>query len=150
MNLPGLPRCLSMTLMAMLLAPALANAGTTASNGSPRKLEGEWFGRSLCVTSRPACTDETVRYRLTVADDAGASIRFDMDKLVGGKYEPMGSLDCRFQAQRQLLACPAAYGDWLFRWDGEALLGSLSVREDGLFRHIHVVRQATKAPASPR
>ena len=150
MNLPGLPRCLSLTLTATLLVPVLANAGTTASNGSPRKLEGEWFGRSLCVTSRPACTDETVRYRLKVADDAGANTRLDMDKLVDGQYEPMGSLDCRFQAQRQLLACPAAYGDWLFRWDADSLLGSLSVREDGLFRHIHVVRQGTKAPATPR
>lgn len=129
-----------LSLFTMLLVPALANAGVTASNGSPRKLEGEWFGRSLCVTQRPACTDETVRYRLTVADDAGAKIRLDMDKLVGGKYELMGSVDCRFEASRQLLACPASYGDWLFRWDGESLLGSLSVKEDGLFRHVQVTR----------
>lgn len=142
-------RILSLSLLTMLLAPAFAGAGTTASNGSPRKLDGEWFGRSLCVTQRPACSDETVRYRIKAADDVGANIHLDMDKLVSGRYEPMGSVDCRFEAQRQLLACPAPYGDWLFRWDGESLLGSLDAKEGGLFRHIHVSRQASK-PAAAR
>lgn len=147
MKLPGLSHCLPPCLMAMLLMPIHADAGVTVSNGSPRHLDGEWFGRSLCVTARPACSDETVRYRLKVGDDAGTKIHLDMDKLVDGHYEPMGSVDCRFEAQRQLLACSAVYGDWLFRWDGDALLGSLSVKDDGLFRHIHVARARPSAPA---
>ena len=134
--------------MATLLMPMCANAGVALSNGSPRHLDGEWFGRSLCVTSRPACSDETVRYRLKVGDDAGTKIHLDMDKLVDGNFEPMGSVDCRFETQRQLLACPVAYGDWLFRWDGDALLGSLSVKDGGLFRHIHVARAKSGGPAA--
>ena len=131
-------------LLALLCVGAAAGAVAkpTASNGSTQLLEGEWRGRSLCVTTkRPACTDETVVYRIkrhapgTEAFDIGAF------KIVDGTEQFMGDLACNFEATRQQLVCPQGAGAWQFRWDGRQLVGVL-FDSDGPFRVIHVDRAA--------
>ena len=131
-------RCLPW--FAVLLFPPIASAGATVSNGPLKQLAGTWQGRSLCVTSRPACSDETVRYRISLVQADGLRLHIDADKLVEGRYESMGGLDCQFQAPRQLLVCPMNNGQWLFRWDGKSLLGSLSMPDQTLFRLIQAQR----------
>ena len=125
----------------IVLAASGASATPTTSNGSTQQLEGEWRGRSLCVTTtRPACTDETVVYHIkrhapgTEAFDIGAF------KIVDGKEAFMGDLACNFEATRQQLVCPQGdHGAWRFRWDGKQLVGVL-FDADGPFRVIHVDR----------
>ncbi len=126
--------------LVLAVVAVAASAAPTVSNGSPTLLAGTWTGRSLCVTDRPACTDETVRYRIALAKPDGAALTVDADKLVEGTFEPMGSFDCAFEPTRQLLRCSAPYGTWLFRWDGDRLVGSLTHKEQGLFRLIQVTR----------
>jgi hypothetical protein len=122
----------------LLLAATAALAKPTASNGPTQQLEGEWRGRSLCVTTqRPACTDETVIYR--VKRHAPGTEAFDIAafKIVEGEEQFMGDLACNFEATRQQLICPQGAGAWRFRWDGRELLGVLFDPE-GPFRVIHV------------
>jgi hypothetical protein len=122
----------------LLLAATGALAKPTASNGPTQQLEGEWRGRSLCVTTqRPACTDETVVYR--IKRHAPGTEAFDIAafKIVEGEEQFMGDLACNFEATRQQLICPQGAGAWRFRWDGRELLGVLFDPE-GPFRVIHV------------
>ena len=127
---------LSVPLLVAAASGALAKP--TASNGPTRQIEGEWRGRSLCVTTkRPACTDETVLYR--IKRHAPGTEAFDIAafKIVDGKEEFMGDLACSFEATRQQLVCPMGAGAWQFRWDGRQLIGLL-FDPDGPFRVIRV------------
>jgi hypothetical protein len=120
------------------LAASGALAAPTASNGPTAQLEGEWRGRSLCVTTtRPACTDETVVY--SIKRHAAGTEAFDVkaDKIVDGKRLFMGNLACSFEASRQQLLCPMGTGKWQFRWDGRQLVGVLA-DPSGPFRVIRV------------
>jgi hypothetical protein len=117
----------------------LAQATPTKSNGDTAQLVGEWRGRSLCVTTtRPACTDETVRYRIRRPQPGVQTFTIEASKLVDGKFEVMGAdLVCSFEATRQQLICPMGQGRWQFRWDGRQLVGAL-LDPDGAFRFIRV------------
>ena len=130
------------TTLAVLTMPFVwvtAFATPTVSNGSTDLLLGEWTGRSLCVTTlRPACTDETVLYRLSKNTPAGLGFQLEMNKIVEGETQLMVQLDCRFEETRQQLICPVVGGQWQFRWDGLMLLGGLM--DQG---HVSMVRFAT-------
>jgi hypothetical protein len=125
-------------LFPTLLAALSAVAKPTASNGATEQLVGEWRGRSLCVTTtRPACADETVVYR--IARHAPGTEAFDIkaDKIVDGQAQFMGDIACNFEPTRQQLRCPMGQGEWRFRWDGRQLVGLL-YDQDGPFRVIRV------------
>jgi hypothetical protein len=116
-----------------------AQAAPTASNGSTDQLVGDWRGRSLCVTTtRPACTDETVLYRISKDKSGGNAFHLEASKLVQGKFESMGdAMACNFEATRQQLLCPMGNGQWQLRWDGQKLFGGLLL-DGALFRVVQV------------
>ena len=120
-----------------------AAASPTRSNGSTDQLVGTWRGRSLCVTAKPACTDETVVYRIQRTRPHEEAFTLQADKIVAGKAEAMGDLTCRFEPLRQLLICPMHGAEWRFRWDGSTLVGALIDIDASLFRVIQVQRSAT-------
>ena len=122
----------------LALAASGAWAKPTTSNGPTQQLEGEWRGRSLCVTTkRPACTDETVVYRIKRHAPGVEAFDIGAFKIVDGEEQFMGDLACNFEATRQQLICPMSPGEWRFSWDGRQLLGVLH-DPDGPFRVIHV------------
>ena len=130
----------SLLVLTILLAAAgFAQAAPTKSNGATEQLVGEWRGRSLCVTTtRPACTDETVSYRIRRPKPGVDAFAIEASKLVDGKFEVMGpELECSFEPTRQQLLCPMGQGRWQFRWDGRQLVGAL-LDPSGLFRLIRV------------
>jgi len=127
-------------LVLLLVASGDACATATASQGATSQLEGEWRGRSLCVTTkRPACTDETVVYRIKRHAPGAEAFDIAAYKIVEGKEEFMGDIACNFEATRQQLVCPQGPGAWQFRWDGRQLVGVL-FDPDGPFRVIRVDR----------
>lgn len=122
----------------LFAATAGALAKPTVGNGPTQQLEGEWRGRSLCVTTkRPACTDETVVYHLKRHAPGAEAFDIAAYKLVDGKEQFMGDIACNFEPTRQQLVCPQGTGAWQFRWDGRQLVGVL-FDADGPFRVIHV------------
>lgn len=121
-----------------------AAATPTVSNGPSAKLAGEWRGRSLCVTLlRPACTDETVVYRITQDQPQKEAFHIRMSKIVAGNTELMVDLACRFELTRQQLFCPITGGQWQFRWDGAHLIGGLIDQNNGMVRFVQVNRSAS-------
>ena len=128
-------------LVFALTAAGLASgalATPTTSNGSTQQLEAEWHGRSLCVTTkRPACTDETVVYRIKRHAPGAEAFDIAAFKIVDGQEQFMGDLSCNFEATRQQLVCPQGKGAWQFRWDARQLVGVLHDPE-GPFRVIRV------------
>ena len=136
--------CRSPLVLTILLAGAgLAQATPTKSNGATGQLVGEWRGRSLCVTTtRPACTDETVSYRIRRPKPGVDTFSLEASKLVDGKFDSMGAaLECSFEPTRQQLLCPMGQGRWQFRWDGRQLIGAL-LDPSGPFRLIRVDKVA--------
>lgn len=124
-----------------------ASATPTVSNGPTTQLVGEWRGRSLCVTTtRPACTDETVLYRISKDRPDAEDFHLEASKIVNGEVQLMGpAMACRFEATRQQLICPMGGGEWRFRWDGSELIGALTEADNSLFRVIYVQKQAAAA-----
>jgi len=123
-------------MVAGLASGALATP--TTSNGPTQQLEAEWHGRSLCVTTkRPACSDETVVYRIKRHAPGVEAFDIAAFKIVNGEQQFMGDIACSFEVSRQQLVCPQGPGAWQFRWDGRQLLGVL-FDADGPFRVIHV------------
>src|SRR5689334_17713283 len=112
-------RCAAL-LLCLVSSPVLAKP--TSSNGPTQQLDGEWRGRSLCVTTkRPACSDETVVYRIKRHAPGAEAFDIAAFKIVGGKEEFMGDIACNFEATRQQLVCAMGAGEWRFRWDGREL-----------------------------
>lgn len=126
-----------------------AAATATISNGSTDQLVGTWQGRSLCVTAKPACTDETVVYRIRRSRPHEDAFAIQADKIVAGQEESMGDLACRFEPVRQLLVCPMHGAGWRFRWDGSSLVGVLMDSDGSLFRVIQVQRSTTGSGPRP-
>ncbi len=127
--------------LALLALSAGAVAAPTIPNGPSAKLVGQWDGRSLCVTTRPACTDETVQYLIRKDKPDAEAFHIRASKIVKGEVQFMGDFACRFEALRQQLVCPQGQGQWQFRWDGDALVGGLLVDDGSLFRLIIVRRK---------
>ena len=132
-----------LAVMILLAGAGIAQATPTKSNGSTDQLLGEWRGRSLCVTTtRPACTDETVSYRIHRPKAGVDDFTLEASKLVDGKFESMGAaLECSFEPTRQQLLCPMGDSRWQFRWDGKQLVGTL-LDASGPFRLIRVDKVA--------
>jgi len=137
----ALARRCTATAVLLLLGSPVAAASPTKSNGSTDQLVGTWQGRSLCVTTtRPACSDETVLYRIRRPTPHVEAFAIQADKIVAGRPESMGDLSCRFEPIRQQLICPMQGGQWRFRWDGDVLVGVLADSDGSLVRVIQVRR----------
>lgn len=93
----------------------------------------------MCVTTlRPACTDETVAYRIARDTPQAESFHAQMNKIVGGETEPMVVFACRFEVLRQQLVCPVVVGKWQLRWDGQMRFGALLDDQAGAVRFVQV------------
>jgi len=133
----------AMRLARFLLALAVA-AATLAFADATGDVLGTWEGESVCVVENP-CHTEHVIYEIARAKDNAVTIR--ADKVVNGKREFMGTLDCTYDAGQQRLSCPMEGrrpADWLFNVEGNTMTGTLTIREGHqLFRNVNVKRSKT-------
>jgi hypothetical protein len=104
---------------------------------------GTWEGESVCVVENP-CHTEHVIYDIVPRTGTNA-VTVRADKVVNGKREFMGSIDCVYDPAQHRLACPVQgrkAGDWVFTVAGDIMTGTATLREGKqLFRNIHVKRQ---------
>ena len=105
---------------------------------------GVWKGTSICLQGKPVCKDEVVVYHIAVVPAKPAHFATIMNKLVDGREEQMGALDCRYDAPLWLLECPMPAdkrpGTWRFRVRDRQLDGELIVPDGSVFRRIQVAR----------
>ena len=103
---------------------------------------GDWEGESVCQVPKP-CTTEHVIYEIKQSDAEKITIK--ADKVVEGKREWMGDIDCRWSVKEQKLNCPMdgrRPAEWVFWLKGDRLLGELTLREGNVvYRKVDATRK---------
>src|SRR5689334_4915081 len=130
-----------LTLTVVLFA-AVSNLRQDA--GSLSKVLGDWEGESVCVDkNRPACKNEHVVYHIKKKDGEADAVSLQADKIVNGKPEDMGTLDCKHDAAKSTLTCEftvnTTHGVFEFTIKGDEMEGTLKILPAGtLGRKINV------------
>jgi hypothetical protein len=133
---------MSMRKLAVLTALVLlafvahlpAHAAPCASADDGSELVGDWEGESVCGAGFPACHDEHVVYHITKPPDEQGNVSIAADKIVGGRPDPMGVIELKYDAARQTLKGEMKNnryrGVWEFRVEGDTLEGTLTILPD--------------------
>ena len=119
-------------------AVALAMSVLPASAANLERFLGEWHGDSTCVERNTACRDEVVVYRISKQDSGRISV--SADKIVNGSPINMGTLEFRYDADRDQLICDYAQGIWKFKVDGARMEGTLTRPDNSPFRRVTLTR----------
>ena len=127
-------------VLSSILFAAIAIACHAASIPDSAGLAGDWTGESICTVHPSPCHDEHVIYHITEPDSAG-KLQINADKIVDGKPEFMGTIDCTFDRQHSSIACPMNNGTWEFTISGSTMNGTLKLPDGTLFRRISVHKQ---------
>lgn len=107
---------------------------------------GRWRGESICtkVPGNEYCHDEKVQYDFVVKDKN--TLTLHAQKLVNGKYEPMGDLDFTFNAAKQEWSSKFHTkrddrdGVWAFKIDGDRMTGVCVMSPATLVRNVKAQR----------
>ena len=111
----------------------------------PRQpLFGHWTGTSICTGVRAACHDETASYWVKSGKSPDV-VTIDMDKIVDGKDELMGTTDFHIDfATHALTGTTESHGEhyaWTFAWSGTVMTGTLKSPAGQVIRNVRVVKQ---------
>ena len=116
------------------------------------KVLGDWEGESVCVDrNRPACKNEHVVYHLTKKEGEADGVTMRADKIVDGKAEEMGVLDCKHDASESTLTCEfnvnGTHGVFEYAIKGDEMEGTLKLLPSGtLGRRIKVMKRPDAPP----
>jgi hypothetical protein len=145
---------LALTAVFLAALPALrqdARGGKDAPD-SLSKVLGDWEGESVCVDkNRPACKNEHVVYHITKKDGEADAVTMRADKIVNGRPEDMGVLECKYDAAKSALACEftvnGTHGVFEYAVRGDEMEGTLKLLPAGtLGRRINVKKVPADAP----
>jgi hypothetical protein len=118
------------TIVLLLAAVAVFAAGG---------IDGKWRGTSICTIRDSPCHDEQVVYTVSKPDSAGKHM-IQMDKVVAGKQELMGTLNCVFDKAASTISCPMKDKVWKFTVSGNNMTGTLTLDDGRLYRNISVTK----------
>jgi|SRR5919205_131482 hypothetical protein len=141
---------LTLTVVLVSALPALRQNKDAADSLS--KVLGEWEGESVCVDkNRPACKNEHVVYHIKKKDGEPDAVTIAADKIINGKPEEMGVLECKYDASKSTLTCEftvnSTHGVFEFDFKGDEMEGTLKILPAGtLGRRINVRRAPADAP----
>ena len=135
--------------------PELRRGARQGNSDSLSKVLGDWEGESVCVDkNRPACRNEHVVYHITKKDGGADSVSIQADKIVNGKPEDMGTLDCKHNAAKSTLTCEftvnTTHGVFEFTIRGDEMEGTLKLLPSGTRGRKINVKKLTDAPPSPK
>ncbi len=106
----------------------------------PAPIAGTWAGYSLCTVRDSPCRDEHVVYHIKADGSDPTKFTVDADKIVNGKEENMGALQCTFNPTKSELYCDTA-GDWRFAVSGNTMRGTLNLKNGTLYRRVGVKKK---------
>lgn len=124
-------------MLGMVLVWAVPKrAARQGDKDSLSKALGEWEGESVCVDkNRPACRDEHVIYHITKKDGEADAVTIHADKVVEGKPEEMGVLDCKYDGEKSTLTCEftvnGTHGVFEYAIDDDEMDGTLRLLPAG-------------------
>ena len=117
----------------------LARGALAQSPAPPPNPLGVWRGTSICLVRPSPCNDEIAVYRITRAN-AGNGLSVDARKIVKGKEEEMGVLDCSFAGLAAQITCKMPNGVWRFTIRGDSLVGDLRLPDNTKYREVRASR----------
>lgn len=141
-----------LTLTVVLVSAMSALRQNRDASDSLSKVLGEWEGESVCVDkNRPACKNEHVVYHIKQKDGEADAVTIAADKIVNGKPEEMGVLECKYDSAKSTLTCEftvnSTHGVFEFTVKGDEMDGTLKILPAGtLGRRINVKRVPADAP----
>src|SRR6266481_6962890 len=93
---------------------------------------GEWRGDSTCNIKDSPCHDEIVVYEIKRGAQPN-TYTLKASKIVSGKREFMGTLDCAYESSTHVLSCKAPEkpnGTWMFQISGGKQMEGTLVLDD--------------------
>jgi hypothetical protein len=127
------------TAVFFAVAFVLARSAFAQSPAAAPNPLGVWRGTSLCLVRPSPCNDEVAVYRIT-RTNTGGGLSVDARKIVKGKEEDMGVLDCSFAAPAAQITCKMSNGVWRFTIRGDSLVGDLRLPDNTKYREIQASR----------
>src|SRR5512146_1809078 len=126
--------------MTLALALALLLFSPQAPANQPT-IAGTWEGSSLCTVPNSPCHDEHVVYHIKATDPNNPTkFAIDANKVVNGTEDSMGTLECKFTAEKNELHCGTS-GDWRFTVTGKEMDGTLRLKDGTLYRRIRLKKE---------
>jgi hypothetical protein len=141
-----------LTLTVVSVSALPASRQDKDASGSLSKVLGEWEGESICVDkNRPACRNEHVVYHVRKKDGEADAVTLAADKIVNGRPEEMGVLECKYDSAKSTLTCEftvnGTHGVFEYAVKGDEMDGTLKLLPAGtLGRRINVKRRPPDAP----
>lgn len=129
MGLAKYEKAFGAVMMAVLISPI-----TAADEVWP--FVGTWHGASSCVAKNTACRDETVVYRVAKLPEKSGYFSVTADKIVSGNAVNMGTLEFRYDHDRDMLVCEYSHGVWRLKVDGGKMEGTLTGPDHSVFRRV--------------
>jgi len=100
---------------------------------------GVWKGDSVCQIKSSPCHDEASVYYVSKGAES-KSFQMKMNKMVDGKEETMGTVNCHAGSDKGSYVCRLnELATWTWRLDKDVLAGDLQYRGQ-LYRKIHLIR----------
>jgi hypothetical protein len=129
---------LLLLIFSILTFPPNASYWPTVAQGP--SFTGVWKGDSLCQIKDSPCHDEASVYYVSPGSEPN-TFQMKMNKIVEGKEETMGTVNCRADSSAGSYVCRLnATSTWTWRLNKNSLDGDLQYRGQ-LYRKIHLVRQ---------
>jgi hypothetical protein len=134
------------TAFVVLLSSFLLSSSFLTFPSEPLDLApavGTWEGESKCTMPNSPCKDEHVIYHTAVDKSGPNKVRLDAYKVVDGKQESVGTLDCTYRAG-EILDCftnTAKKDRWEFKIFHDRMIGSLIAGDERTLYRRMVLRK---------
>ena len=132
-------------VLSVIFILAAAGMNVFSQTVKPDALIGDWSGESKCVGTNTLCHDEVVVYHITRSKADKKKFTIAADKIVNGKPDFMGNIECDYDAEKQTLRSEfriprtGGTGVWLFNINGDEINGTLTVMpENEIGRRVKV------------
>jgi hypothetical protein len=139
-----------LTLTVVLVAALPAPRQDKDASDSLSKVLGDWEGESVCTGSRPACKNEHVVYHIKKKEGEADAVMLAADKIINGKPEEMGVLECKYDASNSTLTCEftvnSTHGVFEFTIKGDEMEGTLKILPAGTLGRKIKVKKVPDAP----
>jgi hypothetical protein len=123
-------------IFAALTLLAASESAVVAAAQDESKLWGDWRGDSTCVATGTACRDEKVIYHIAKIPGKSGYVAITGDKIVNGATITMGTLEFRYDPDKQTLVREQTPGVWVFTVDGNQMEGTLTHPDKTILRRV--------------
>jgi hypothetical protein len=121
---------------------AQASGGKTEIHSAQPQVAGVWRGNSVCAVKDSPCHDEVNVYRFSEVAGKPGLFSVTGSKIVDGKEVVMGTAEWKYDAAMHTLEADISGGVFRYVVDGDRMEGTLSLRDNTVYRRVHLVRQA--------